>query len=69
MAKKLTAKQMDARYEALAEAAEHLLLLDWTDKPIERTEGVAMAEWLKNQAGNWLARAEQARKQSPEERG
>lgn len=66
MAEKLTVQQMDARYEALAEAAEHLLVLDWTDKQIERVEGVAMAEWLKKQADKWLARAQEAREAESE---
>lgn len=60
MANKLTAKQMDARYEALSEAAEHLLM-DWTDEPTEHAEGLVMSDWLKKEAGKWLARAEAAR--------
>ncbi|HAL2109913.1 TPA: hypothetical protein H5X26_004992 [Escherichia coli] len=60
MAKKLTAKQMEARYEALTEAAEHLLM-DWTDNTIEHAEGLVMSDWLKEQARKWLARAEAAR--------
>jgi hypothetical protein len=60
MAKKLTAKQMEARYEALNEAAEHLLM-DWTDQPTEHSEGQVMSDWLKMQARKWLERAMAAR--------
>ncbi|WP_426237389.1 hypothetical protein [Pseudomonas sp. TWP3-2] len=63
MAKKLTAKQMEGRYEALNEAAEHLLM-DWTNVPSELAEGRVMSEWLKRQAEKWLARAKEARKAS-----
>ena len=56
MAKKLTAKQMHARYEALNEAAEHLLMT-WTDNPVESAEGLVMSDWLKEQARKWLERA------------
>ncbi|WP_147464747.1 hypothetical protein [Pseudomonas cannabina] len=60
MAKKLSPAQMEARYEALAEASEHLRM-NWTDVPIEAVEGEIMAEWLHTQALNWLARAQAAR--------
>ncbi|RMV90773.1 hypothetical protein [Pseudomonas coronafaciens] len=59
MAKRLTVEQMDARYEALAEASEHLCM-NWTDKPIEAVEGEIMADWLHAQAVNWLAKAQAA---------
>lgn len=54
MAKKLTERQMVARYEALTEAAMHLELMDWTDVPSEREEGAVMADWLKREAQKWL---------------
>jgi hypothetical protein len=60
MAKRLTAAQMEARYEALAEASEHLRM-NWTDKPIEAAEGEIMADWLQAQAVNWLAKAQALR--------
>lgn len=66
MAKKLTARQMDGRYEALSEAAEHLLM-DWTNVPSEFAEGRVMSEWLKKEARKWLARADEARKAESEE--
>ncbi|NWA11972.1 hypothetical protein [Pseudomonas gingeri] len=62
MAKKLTAKQMEARYEALNEAAEHLLM-DWTDRPTEHSEGLVMSDWLKAQARKWLERSIDAKEQ------
>lgn len=49
MGKKLTSKQMEARYEALNEASEHLHL-DWTSSALESSEGLVMADWLKEQA-------------------
>lgn len=62
MAEKLTIKQLDARYEALAEASEHLRH-DWTSSPTEHAEGLVMAEWLRREAGKWLIRAETERAQ------
>lgn len=59
MAKKLTTKQMVARYEALTEAAMHLELVDWTDIPSEREEGVVMADWLKREAQKWLNKSQE----------
>lgn len=56
MAKTLTTKQMEARYEALIEAAEHLQM-DWTNSAVERSEGLLMADWLREQALKWLAKA------------
>lgn len=56
MAKKLTERQMVARYEALTEAAMHLELMDWTDEPSERVEGAVMADWLKREALKWLSK-------------
>ncbi|MBV7514534.1 hypothetical protein [Pseudomonas sp. PDM25] len=56
MGKKLTAKQMEARYEALNEASEHLHL-DWTSSALESSEGLVMADWLKEQALKWLDKA------------
>lgn len=61
MASKLSVKQMDGRYEALAEASQHLKLLDWTDVPSERQEGLMMAEWLQKEAVKWLRKANVAR--------
>lgn len=60
MAKKLTVKQMDARYEALREASEHLRM-DWSDKAVECAEGLVMADWLKQEALKWLDKANLAR--------
>lgn len=60
MAKLLTPAQMDARYEALSEASEHLRM-NWTNVSLEATEGEIMADWLKNQALKWLAKAQYAR--------
>jgi len=60
MALKLTIRQMEARYEALSEASEHLRM-DWSDSAIEHAEGLVMADWLKDQALKWLAKAEAAR--------
>lgn len=61
MAKKLTKRQMIARYEALTEAAMHLELVDWTDVPSEREEGVVMADWLKREAQKWLNKATESK--------
>lgn len=61
MAKKLTAKQMEARYEALSEASEHLRM-DWTNSAVESLEGLVMADWLKEQALKWLAKSVDARR-------
>ena len=58
MAKKLTERQMVARYEALTEAAMHLEL-DWTDVPSEREEGIVIADWLKREAQKWLKKAKE----------
>ncbi|POA45587.1 hypothetical protein C1893_23310 [Pseudomonas sp. MPR-ANC1] len=66
MAKKLTVKQMEGRYEALNEAAEHLLM-DWTNVPSEFTEGRVVSDKLKKEAAKWLARAEAAREAESEE--
>ncbi|MDZ5605196.1 hypothetical protein SJI00_20705 [Pseudomonas sp. RP23018S] len=60
MAKRLTVAQMEARYEALFEASEHLRM-NWTNKPLEAVEGEVMADWLKAQAVNWLAKAQASR--------
>lgn len=60
MAKRLSPKQMEARYEALAEASEHLRM-DWTDNATEREQGHAMADWLQVQARAWLLKAETAK--------
>ncbi|MCE1119085.1 hypothetical protein [Pseudomonas sp. NMI795_08] len=60
MAKRLTPKQMEARYEALAEASEHLRM-DWTESATEREQGNAMADWLMTQARAWLLKAEVAK--------
>jgi hypothetical protein len=56
MAKKVTAQQMEARYEALREASEHLRM-GWTDNAVEHSEGLVMADWLGEQALKWLAKA------------
>lgn len=64
MAKRLTAAQMEARYEALVEASEHLRM-NWTNKPLEAVEGEVMANWLHTQAVNWLAKAQSARESVP----
>lgn len=58
MAKKLTERQMVARYEALTEAAMHLEL-DWTDVPSEREEGIVIADWLKREAQKWLKKSKE----------
>lgn len=58
MAKKLTARQMVARYEALTEAALHLEM-DWTDEPSEKTEGIVMSDWLKREAQKWLNKSKE----------
>jgi hypothetical protein len=60
MAKKLTARQMLARYEALTEAALHLEM-DWTDVPSERAEGLVIAEQLKREALKWLNKSKEAK--------
>ncbi|MFJ3487197.1 hypothetical protein ACIPL1_27825 [Pseudomonas sp. NPDC090202] len=59
MAKKLTAKQLYGRYEALSEAAEHLQM-EWTDSATESAEGLVMSDWLRGEARKWLARAVEA---------
>lgn len=64
MAKRLTAAQMEARYEALVEASEHLRM-NWTNKPLEAVEGEVMANWLQTQAVSWLAKAQSARESVP----
>lgn len=56
MAKRLTAKQLHARYEALSEAAQHLRM-DWTDDPTESAQGEEMANWLDKQSLKWLERS------------
>ncbi|PSL90789.1 hypothetical protein [Pseudomonas sp. R9.37] len=56
MAKTLTTEQMEARYEALREASQHLQM-DWTNSAIERSEGLLMADWLSEQALKWLSKA------------
>jgi hypothetical protein len=60
MAKPLTIAQMDARYEALEEASQHLRM-NWTDVQTEINEGMVMADWLHAQALKWLAKAQDAR--------
>lgn len=59
MAKKLTEQQMVARYEALTEAAMHLELVDWTDVPSERVEGIVIADRLKREAQKWLNKSKE----------
>lgn len=49
MAKRLTAAQMESRYEEFGEASEHLRM-DWTNKPLEAVEGEIMADWLHAQS-------------------
>ena len=46
---RLTPEQCEARYEALAEAAEHLRMT-WTDCDLEIEEGLRIAEWLDRKA-------------------
>lgn len=53
---RLTPEQCEARYEALAEAAEHLRMT-WTDCEIEIEEGLRIAEWLDRKADYWLHQA------------
>lgn len=60
MAKSLSIAQMDARYEALEEASQHLRM-NWTDVETEIDEGLVMADWLHAQALKWLAKAQDAR--------
>lgn len=62
MAKRLTVAQMEARFQALDEASEHLRM-NWTDNPLEAVEGEVMADWLRTQALSWLAKAQAARQQ------
>jgi hypothetical protein len=62
VAKRLTVAQMEARFQALDEASEHLRM-NWTDHPLEAVEGEVMADWLRGQALNWLAKAQAAREQ------
>ena len=57
---KLNYKQMEARYEALAEAAGHLRL-SWTDDPVEFAEGLKMAARLDKQADKWLIRSRETK--------
>lgn len=56
MARRLTAKECEARYEALAEAADHLRLT-WSDDPVEVEQGLEMADWLDGKADAWLREA------------
>jgi hypothetical protein len=56
LAPTLTTKQIQARYEALSEASEHLRM-DWTNSAVERSQGLLMADWLKVEALKWLAKA------------
>lgn len=60
MAKRLTVAQMEARFQALDEASEHLRM-NWTDDPVEAIEGEVMADWLRAQALSWLERAQAAK--------
>lgn len=64
MAKKLTAKVLHSRYEALFEASQHLYM-NWTDDQVEYEQGVIMAKWLHAQSLKWLALAEEAQKALP----
>jgi hypothetical protein len=51
--RRLSQEQIQARFEALIEAAEHLRQ-DWTDDPVERSEGNTIADWLEKEALKWL---------------
>lgn len=62
MAKRLTIAQMEARYQALDEASEHLRM-NWTDNALEAVEGEVMADWLRAQALSWLEKAQAAKDQ------
>lgn len=63
MAKKLTVRQLEARYEALSEASEHLRM-DWTSSAAEQAEGLIMADWLQQEAAKWLERAQAERERA-----
>lgn len=60
MAKRLTVAEMEARYQALDEASEHLRM-EWTDNETEAVQGFVMADWLQEQARKWLHKADMAR--------
>ncbi len=51
--------RLHARIEAMTEAAEHLRQ-DWTNDPVEKMEGLKIADWLdkkaRHQAVEWTAR-------------
>lgn len=49
MAKPITIAQMDAGYETMEEASQHLRM-NWTDVETEIDEGMVMADWLHAQA-------------------
>ena len=53
--KRLTNAQLEARFEALTEAAGHLRL-DWTDDKLEWEEGKKIAAWLDREAEKCLDR-------------
>lgn len=57
MTRSLTSAQCKARYEALAEAAEHLRV-NWSVDPVELREGHEMSHWLDKKADAWLQEAE-----------
>jgi len=58
MKPKLTHAQCLARFQALDEAAEHLDR-EWTDDPLERSEGYKMRDWIKAEAKRWLNMADE----------
>lgn len=60
MAKRLTVAEMEARYQALDEASEHLRM-EWSDNETEAVQGIVMADWLHEQALKWLRKADMAR--------
>ena len=57
----LTEEQIDARMTAFEEAAEHLEQ-EWADTPEEHRQGLIVADFIRNQAENWLAATMQRRR-------
>lgn len=50
----LTEEQIDARMTAFEEAALHLEQA-WSDSDEEHRQGLIVADWIRNQAENWLS--------------
>lgn len=57
----LTQEQIDARMLAFEEAAEHLEQ-EWAETEEEHRQGLIVAEFIRNQAENWLAATMQRRR-------